>query len=50
MKLKSTLIALAALTVVDMVATHGQYRTTLTHACMTFFYWLTSLGWSMTIT
>lgn len=48
--MKSTLIALAALTAYDAVATGGRYRTEFIYAVMHFVREFVGMGWSMTIT
>lgn len=48
--MKPTLIALAALTAVDAVATGGRYRAEVVHAVMQVVHALLAMGWSMTLT
>lgn len=48
--LKATLIALAATTAVDAVATGGQYRMEFIGACIRGIANLAAMGWSMTLT
>ncbi len=48
--MKATLIAIAALLVVDAVAWHGQFRYLLLHEARDGWRYVTSQSWSGTLT